>query len=225
MVFSAKLELNLGEVLPALGYKAQKPDAGTQRRIETAAKAVQAAAAPRWVYRQFGLLPQSILENTNVALPGSNIAAHLAGCTSCILLALTLGGAVDAALRAAEAADMTMAVIMDVCASTLIEQYADEAQTLLQAEQRQQHQFITGRFSPGYGDFPLDIQPEVLRLLNASRSIGLTANASNILLPRKSITAVIGVAEKPVKGKLATCTNCALREKCVLRKEGKYCGG
>lgn len=44
------------------------------------------------------------------------------------------------------------------------------------------------------------------------------------MIPRKSITAVLGISDHPVKGKLATCNECVLRDKCELRKEGGFCG-
>jgi cobalamin-dependent methionine synthase I len=47
------------------------------------------------------------------------------------------------------------------------------------------------RFSPGYGDWTLDNQPQVLQLAEAER-IGITLTESNIMIPRKSVSAVIG---------------------------------
>jgi hypothetical protein len=48
--------------------------------------------------------------------------------------------------------------------------------------------------------------------------------ADSLMIPRKSVSALIGLADHPVKGKLATCNECVLKEKCLLRKEGKFCG-
>ena len=45
-----------------------------------------------------------------------------------------------------------------------------------------------------------------------------------ILVPRKSVTAVCGIADHPVTGTLAGCATCALRETCKRRKEGIPCG-
>jgi hypothetical protein len=44
------------------------------------------------------------------------------------------------------------------------------------------------------------------------------------MIPRKSITAIIGISDKPVSGYLAVCSECALRDKCELRKTGRICG-
>ena len=51
------------------------------------------------------------------------------------------------------------------------------------------------RFSPGYGDWPLEQQPELLRLAHADK-IGVSLSSSLMLMPRKSITAIIGLYRK-----------------------------
>jgi len=84
--------------------------------------------------------------------------------------------------------------------------------------------FTTPRFSPGYGDWPITEQSRIIRLLDGQRQIGLNVTKDSLMVPRKSITAVIGISDHPVKGCLATCDECVLRDKCLLKKEGKFCG-
>ena len=50
------------------------------------------------------------------------------------------------------------------------------------------------RFSPGYGDLPLEVQKEFVILLDCSRRLGVTLNESLLMSPSKSVTAVIGVS-------------------------------
>ena len=104
-----------------------------------------------------------------------------------------------------------------------VEQTADAAEQTLRNEEREEGQFLTGRFSPGYSDYPIAVQNDLLRLLDAPRKIGLCATPAHLLTPRKSVTAVLGVAGHPVTGRRAGCANCALRERCAYRKEGKTC--
>ena len=114
---------------------------------------------------------------------------------------------------------MAKAVIIDCGASVLIEQLADEFQAEINVGP-----FTTPRFSPGYGDWSITEQARIIRLLDGQRQIGLNVTKDSLMIPRKSITAVIGIADHPVKGCLATCTECVLKDKCELRKEGKFCG-
>ena len=53
----------------------------------------------------------------------------------------------------------------------------------------------TFRFSPGYADFPLEVQPKLLEILDAPRRIGLTVSPSLLLIPTKSVTCILGVGE------------------------------
>lgn len=84
--------------------------------------------------------------------------------------------------------------------------------------------YMTSRFSPGYGDYPLTEQSRIIGYLDAQRQIGLHVTSDSLMIPGKSITALIGIADHPVTGRLATCNECVLKEKCTLRKEGKFCG-
>ncbi|MDR1702298.1 MAG: methionine synthase, partial [Sporomusaceae bacterium] len=84
---------------------------------------------------------------------------------------------------------------------------------------------VTGkRFSPGYGDFELTAQPDILRLANA-QEIGLGVTASMMLIPRKSVTAIIGVypyqpsLQLPIIEK-SGCDVCR-QPQCDARKESR----
>ena len=81
------------------------------------------------------------------------------------------------------------------------------------------------RFSPGYGDLPLEIQKDLCRMLNASRRIGLTVSESMLMVPCKSVTAVIGIAEEPQDHRASGCEVCNLFRTCEFRKEGGTCHG
>lgn len=83
--------------------------------------------------------------------------------------------------------------------------------------------YMTGRFSPGYGDLPLKTQRELIAKLDAPRKIGLTLNYNDLMIPMKSVTAIIGISDVPVKGRPATCRECLLYEECEKRKEGRIC--
>lgn len=225
MEFAASLKVVEQQALRLLGYGEHPPDEATGKRLAAAGKAVQSVAMPRWVHARFALEMQSggqpgvFLPQAGLQLQGADIAAHLEECSACILLALTLGSGVEQLIRAAEAGDMAGAVLLDACASALTEQYADLAEATLRNGAAQAGEYLTGRFSPGYGDLPLETQRPLLALLNADRAIGLSAAPSGILLPRKSVTAIMGVCWHPVSGRLASCENCALREACAARQQ------
>ena len=71
------------------------------------------------------------------------------------------------------------------------------------------------RFSPGYGDLPLELQKDVFRVLDCPRKIGLSLNESLLMSPSKSVTAIIGIGKGDVEAenKCSACekTDCAYR--------------
>ena len=97
----------------------------------------------------------------------------------------------------------------------------DEVENLIKAENPDK--FLTWRFSPGYGDYPLSLQSELLRILDAPRKIGLCTNENSILTPTKSVTAVIGVSDNPIENKRKGCASCNLKTTCKFRKAGTRC--
>ena len=66
------------------------------------------------------------------------------------------------------------------------------------------------RFSPGYGDCPLSAQRSIVNALNATRLIGLTVTPTSLLMPTKSVTAVIGLFDGEVHDAQSrpTCNIC-----------------
>ena len=145
----------------------------------------------------------------------------LADCDMAVLLACTLGASFDSMLRSREARDMAEAVILDACGSAWVEAGCDAAEKEIGL--RFPDMFLTDRFSPGYGDLPLESQDWIIGSLNASRRIGVTVRQSHMLIPTKSVTAVIGLSNRPQGAKIRGCDVCRLRENCKYRERGIRC--
>ena len=209
-------ELDSAQALRYMGCLT-KPDEATAALLQKAEKALRAAAQPRAAWLECALtdLP---LENA-----GQDLGRHLRGCEKAVLLAVTLGAGTDRLLQRYSATDMPMAVAADAAASTLIEQVCDEIENELRQEYAEKNRFITGRYSPGYGDCPLSLQGVFAAYLDTARKIGLTVGSSGLLLPRKSVTAILGVSQKPVTGYRAGCAHCVLQKTCQYRKRGVSC--
>ena len=183
-----------------------------ETKMQAAEDMLLQAAKPKAVYR--------LMEKGQLPLPGSSIKAHLKGCPQVVLLGLTLGIEVDRLIQQTQIGDMALAVLLDSGASLLTEKACDQMEEQIA---REVAGFLTPRFSPGYGDFPLTVQKQMVDRLDGMRRIGLYVSGG-LMIPRKSVTALMGVADRPVKGQLATCGQCVLREKCELRKRGEFCG-
>ena len=175
-----------------------------------------AAATPRAVWLEAD--PDSL--TAAGILAGEDVAKHLEGCTAALLLAVTLGPGVDARIRRAGVGDIAAGVASDALGSALAEQAAEAAEAELRQWAARQGKYLTGRYSPGYGDWPLAVQPLLAAALDTARRAGLCVTENNLMTPRKSITAILGVSDHPVRGHLAGCGHCVLRTRCEYRKRG-----
>ena len=104
------------------------------------------------------------------------------------IFAVTLGSGVDRLLLKYSKISPSSAFIIDALASAYAEAAADRAQDILDSIAKTKL-----RFSPGYGDLPLEIQPRVLDLLNAGKLLGVTLTDSLLMKPQKTITAIAGI--------------------------------
>ena len=208
--------IDLGQAARYMGAK-DGGDETLRALLERWAPPLRAAAAPRavWLRAPVGALGD--------LWQGSDIQRHLAGCTEAVLLAVTLGPGADAQIRRAGVGDVAAGAASDALASVLAEQAADAAEARLRALAAAEGMYLTGRYSPGYGDWPIGVQPRIAALLDTPRWIGLCVTGTCLMLPRKSITAALGLSRTPVTGRRAGCAHCALRDKCEYRKRGETC--
>lgn len=216
-------ELHTDEILRYMGCPPEKADAATRALAEDCAAEVLRTIAPRWAYRVFELsFGEDGLRLGGLLLPGEELRRHLRGCERAALFCATLGAGTDALIRRAESGDMARALALDCAAAAAVEALCDGIERELQA--MFPGCFFPYRYSPGYGDLPLTLQGDLLALLDAPRRVGLTASASSILLPRKSVTAILGVSRSPVEKQARSCLGCPAHDGCSYRKSGGHCG-
>ena len=139
-------------------------------------------------------------------------------CQEVILFAATLGAGVDLLLRRYSRLSMSRAVVLQACAAARIESYCNEINDKLKAEAAEEGLYLRPRFSPGYGDLPLSCQPDFCRVLEAEKTVGITLTESFLMMPSKSVTAVIGVSKIAagcVKEGCEVCSN----KNCLYRRD------
>ena len=214
--------VNPWEVLRYLGAGQGETPAELLETVRRCGAELQAAARPKAVWRFFDL-KGTTLEGTNLALTGQDIQRHLTDCHQCVLMAATLGADVEQLLMHVQVSDMARALILDSCASAAVENLCDNLEADLRTHVEAEGCYLTDRFSPGYGDLPLALQGDFCALLDTQRRIGLTVSESSLLIPRKSVTAILGIASSPRTTRSSGCLNCSLFETCQIRKSGAAC--
>lgn len=191
------------------------PDESTSALIDICETGLLKTVAPKYLYREIDLPNDDFVK-------GESVTSHLEGCKKAVVMCATLGAGVDRLLRTLQITDMTKAVITDSLASVAIEQVGSQVDKIL--AEKYAGYYLTFRFSPGYGDYPIDLQSLFLNYLDAQKKIGLCTNESCLLTPTKSITAILGISETEPPRKKMGCACCNLNKTCKFRKAGSHCG-
>ena len=217
------MKLDIMEALRYLGAGSSPPEV-LRRDMEQIADQLTAAVRPRHAHRVFSTVHEErgvLLREAGILLTGRSAARMLAQCDQAVLLICTLGAGFETMLRAEQARDMARAVMLDACGSAWVESGCNAAEEELAA--RFPGRYLTDRFSPGYGDLPLALQPAICAALDAGRRVGVQVTDSFLMNPSKSVTAVIGLSDRPQQARIRGCAYCSMRETCTLRKGGKSC--
>ncbi|MCM1507856.1 MAG: 5-methyltetrahydrofolate--homocysteine methyltransferase [Ruminococcus flavefaciens] len=200
------------------------PDGRVKEMLDRLEPVVRERIRPKYVYRKTSVSFTEdgvYLGGLSTTLAGNDIKKHLSGCTEAVVLAVTLSAEADKLIRQTAVTDMAEALAVDCLCSAGVEQVCNNAEreifSVIKAPYR------TWRFSAGYGDFPLDIQKDLLLFLNAQRRIGLTVTENSLLIPSKSVTAIIGISETPIKRGKKGCESCRMKESCAFSASGKTC--
>lgn len=220
------ISISTSEAYRYLGGKGT-PDEKTELELENAGKMVLNCASPRVIKRSFRIDDNSGLAvaGTPMLLEGKSIAALLNSCKDCVLFCTTIGNEIEALLRKWQIKNIAFAAMLDACASSAVESLCELVEREIYDEYKAQELYLTDRFSPGYGDFPLSVQREFCAVLDTPRKIGVCVNESGIMIPRKSVTAIIGISEHPQKHMNTGCADCRQSDGCKFRESGLTCYG
>ena len=229
---TGKVRADRGEVLRYLGYSGQDLSRELEERIEGLVREAEDAVSARGSWAVWPVAPGPDegtgplrLAGSTVELKGSDIAAHLAGAGHVALLACTLGFECERHLRRAMARSALDGAVADAACSALVEAATEHMDRMVGEAARGAGLGCTRRFSPGYGNLPLSSQGAIVASLNARRLCGISVTAEDLLTPTKSVTALIGLTERPgaAQGRSFTCATCALSGSCPFRERGLRC--
>ncbi|MCM1579368.1 MAG: hypothetical protein NC078_11275 [Ruminococcus sp.] len=218
-------EINREEAFRYMGIRGDVPENIREIAAECEELLVKAASPKfHWVYADIsGNSGNEVtLAGYRLVMRGADICGHLEGCCGAALMCASLGEGVDRLLRKLQAEDMAKALAADALASAAVEQVCEYAER--EIRERFEGEYFTWRFSPGYGDFPIECQGEFLEAVNAMRTVGVCVTEGGLLTPTKSVTAVMGVSHEAVPPKNRGCGSCNMRDKCGYRERGEHCG-
>ncbi len=113
-----------------------------------------------------------------------------------VLFAITLGPSVDRLINRLTIVSKTDAFMTDACATEVLESYANSYCKEVKEAAALYDLTTHPRFSPGFADFGLEHQWPLIRTLKANKKIHIALTEGNMLIPTKTITAVMGLDQR-----------------------------
>lgn len=208
-----------------IGMPQETNDEEIKEQITQAFKSLEEIARPKVTYQRVKISKEAekiTFEGTHCQVTSKDLGKLLRNSSECILMAATLGMEVDRTIGNLQKTDMLKAMILDACASVLIDKLCDDAEAKIMNELAE-NEYLTMRFSPGYGDVPLETSADLLDILAAQKRIGLMLTKTHMLVPTKSITALIGISDQK-ENRQKSCGYCNLVQTCMYRRRGDKCG-
>ncbi len=208
------------EAIRYLGYGRHAVDDQTLALIRDAFKELDETARQRIVYRIFDLrlLGDDCIMMADLKIKSRDLARNLTGCAQGLLLGATLGIETDRLIERYSVTDMPRAVVLQACGSALLEEYLDDWSLMMSEKMGKEGLYLRPRFSPGYGDFSITYQKDILRMLDAAKKIGLTMTEGSMLTPTKSVTAAIGLSTQQIGCHRKGCELCSKLD-CAYRRD------
>lgn len=224
-----------GEVLRYLGYRGQKVTPELEGRMDDVVAHCIEVAQPAGCVRVFEVAgrgettdgrPEVRLEGTALTLVGNSMRDHMRGAVAVGVLAVTLGMGIEREIRRYSVTGNSLdGMIFDAAAIALVERAADAAEASVVRAASDRGLYTNFRFSPGYGDMPMETQPVLLATLDAQRRLGITLTSTLLMVPTKSVTAVVGMFGEPQPSTRRTCKGCPCFDFCTIRSTGRTCHG
>lgn len=213
------MEINQKETLRYLGYGRQEADGPVMDLIRECWEELQRAASPRHISRSYPLqlFGEDGVDCTCFQTHSKNLTKNLQDCEQIILFAATLGTRVDVLIQRYNKIQVSKAVVLQAAAAAMLEDYCDEVNEEIRASYESRGLYLRPRFSPGYGDFPLECQTALTGALEAGKRIGITLTDSLLMAPSKSVTAVIGVSRRKRTCTVKGCEACGKTD-CAYRR-------
>jgi len=155
---------------------------------------------PSGVYTIFSITEISaervVLGKKDIGIKSENIAGLLKKSEFAVLFMVTIGKSLEQKVAEfSNSGNMTDALILDAIGSETADYAADILHRQEIAGKAEKEGFkVTPRFSPGYGDWVLSAQKDILRVCSGNQ-IGISVSDNFMMSPQKSVSAVFGLVK------------------------------
>jgi len=192
------METFLNEVYRYMGYGRNVPEGIILELTKDVIEEVKDIAEKKSLFKvaDITILGDNSIDLGFCKVKSMNLSNNLKDCDKVIVFAATLGAGVDRLIRKYAVSDISRAVVVQAVSAAYIEDYCNQLNREFKELYKNKGYFLRPRFSPGYGDFDLLYQNDIMRFLDSAKKIGLTLTESMLMMPEKSVSAVIGMGIK-----------------------------
>jgi len=225
-ITNLRVPLSLEEVTCAWGSRREK--LASPRMLSLVAELLERAETENWLQPEVSFRVWPIVESGPgwMELHGGSrlharlLSHYLRGASQLALGVCTVGAALEN--RVSEwfaAGERLRAVVLDDIGTLALYQLSDQLERLLQKEAETLGLEASGVLSPGEDGFDLSEQTKVAELAGGE-SIGVSITSTGMLIPRKSLTVVMGFGVRMQKwGRGERCARCGARARCPHRQK------
>ncbi|MDO4379802.1 MAG: vitamin B12 dependent-methionine synthase activation domain-containing protein [Clostridia bacterium] len=121
------------------------------------------------------------------------LSKNLASCERIVLFAATVGHGIDRLIKKESLLSPAKSVCLQALGSERVESLCDFFNNELKEQYLQKGFHLKPRFSPGYGDLPLELQKAIIPALDCTKHLGISLGNNLMMTPSKSVTAIIGI--------------------------------
>lgn len=204
--------VNAQEALRYAGVKENTPEICAL--LQECIQLCENSLTPRVCYSFYPITRQDGTLDLGFARTDSSaLKRNLAGCEELVLFAATIGLEMDRLIARYARLSPARSVMLQAIGAERIETLCDAFEEELI---RQGHE-LSSRFSPGYGDLPLEMQRDIFSALDCPKHIGVSLNESLLMSPSKSVSAIIGLNGESSERCMHNCARCTLTN-CLYRR-------
>lgn len=204
------------EVLRYMSCKEETPD--IKSLIDSCLPEVKKAFNPKGSFGYFDLeLKDNIVLISGLSINSKNLSKNLSGCKSAVVFALTLGAEIDRLINRYQELSPSKALCINAIATAAVESLADRFCGEVYENIKDDGLYIRPRFSAGYGDFSIKYQRQIIDLVNGTKLNGITLTDALMMVPVKSVTAIMGISREKTDCHKHSCEDCD-KKNCKFRR-------
>lgn len=188
------LSINKSEIYRYLGYtKGMEMSCDISDMIDEVLQDVLTNSVPKVCYKRFDIQLEEEIDFGFMRVKSKSLACNLEMCSEVIVFAATIGIFTDRQIQKENLISPAKACVYHAAGAAVIEAVCDDFNEWFLKEEEKKGHTLKPRYSPGYGDVALSVQKDICRELDTAKNAGITLTDSMLMIPEKSVTAIIGI--------------------------------